>query len=807
MANHDIANWISQSRANGKTDKQIREELQQNGWLSSQIDQALEQADAEPISRAITKRKMFTTAPRAWTTMGMVLVVVVVAVALYFVNDHYHFVGHFGNTNTSTNSAAGSFPTVDAQLDAQSQLQKFSSYDDVATYLANNTQASYYGGMGTATLNETRDIAVEALPTPIGSSQGETFGLGTADLKAAPSANIIPDYSATNVQVEGVDEGDIVKTDGDYIYAISEKNLFIIDARPAGEMQIMSTIVFDNAPQDIYLDGDRMIVYGSDWTTSERPVFDTIRSTGFTYVKIFDISDRANPAQVRHLDFEGSYSQSRMIGDYLYLVTTQPTYVTYDDNPVPILLDDDAVVPLGERNGFNPDVYYIDAPYYAQIFTTVSAVNVMQSDAAVNADVFLLSGAEQLYVSLDNMYVAYTKYVDELSLTIDIYKQIIVPKLTAAEQQQITDIEAAPNHVLSVEEKTQKILTVMQRYVSTLSSDAEEALQAQIEQAIQDTYDDISKELEKTVVHRIAIDKGSLTYEATGEVTGHILNQFSMDEHDGYLRIATTKGQTWSRFDEGSSQSYNNLYILDQNMKQVGAVENLAEGEQIYSVRFMQNRAYLVTFRQTDPLYAIDVSDPRNPTVLGQLKVPGFSSYLHPYNDNLLIGFGKQADDDGRVQGLKLSLFDVSDVNNLREVDTYEMGDRGSDSIALNDHKAFLFDRDKNLLVVPVSLRDVTGDIVGNYTTHGAAVFTVTPDGFTYRDQINHSDGSEADNQIDYFYSYQYYDTMVKRSLYIDDILYTLSNKYLKAHQLSDLAAAGSLELTTGDGNDFTILR
>lgn len=803
MANHDIIHWVSQSRANGKTDKQIREELQQNGWLSSQIDQALEQADTEPIARAITKRSPLSGTPRrAWATLGLVLGVVVVAVGLYFVNDHYRFVGYFVNTNS--NLTATTPLTIDQQLAAQSQLKKFSSYDDVSTYVAEHAATGYYGGADVMTLNGTRRLMMEdAMPVPT----SEAFGLGTADLEISRSTSTAPDYSATNVQVAGVDEGDIVKTDGDYIYALSEKNLFIIDARPASEMRIMSTIVFENAPQDIYLADDRLIVYGADWTISERPVFNTIRSTGFTYVKIFDITDRANPAQVRHLDLEGSSSQSRMIGNYLYLVTTQPTYVAYDDNPVPILLDDDAVVPLGESGGFNPDVYYIDTPYYAQVFTTVSAVNVQDVDAEVNADVFLLSGAEQLYVSLDNMYIAYTKYIDELSLTIDIYKQIIVPQLTADEQQQIKDIEASPGHVLALEEKTQKILAIMERHVRSMTAAQEEALRQQIEQAIADTYEDISKELEKTVVHRIAIDRGVIEYQATGEVTGHVLNQFSMDEHDGYFRIATTRGQSWSRFADDSTQSYNNLYILDQNMRQTGAVENLAEGERIYSVRFMQNRAYLVTFRQIDPLFAIDVSDPRNPAVLGELKVPGFSSYLHPYDDTLLIGFGKQADDTGRVQGLKLSLFDVSDVNNLREVDTYEMGDRGSDSIALNDHKAFLFDKDKNLLVVPVSVRDSIDDVFGNYSTHGAAVFTVTPDGFAFREQINHSDGSAADNAVDYFYNYQYYNTMVKRSLYIDDILYTLSNKYVKANQLSDLAVAGSIELTTGDGDDFTIIR
>ena len=251
------------------------------------------------------------------------------------------------------------------------------------------------------------------------------------------------------------------------------------------------------------------------------------------------------------------------------------------------------------------------------------------------------------------------------------------------------------------------------------------------------------------------------------------------------------------------------MYVLDADLKQVGAVEKLAEGEQIYSVRFMQGRAYLVTFRQTDPLFVIDLADPTKPTVLGELKVPGFSSYLHPYSDTLLIGFGKQATDEGRVQGLKLSLFDVSDVDNLKEVDTYEMGDRGSDSIALDDHKAFLFSKDKNLLVIPVTLAEQ--ETLGSYRntyTHGAMVFSVDENGFTFRKQIDHSDGSDSDSNSAYYYGYSYYDTTIKRSMYIDNVLYTLSNKYLKMNGLEGLEEVKSLQLTPGESSDdFTVIR
>ena len=267
---------------------------------------------------------------------------------------------------------------------------------------------------------------------------------------------------------------------------------------------------------------------------------------------------------------------------------------------------------------------------------------------------------------------------------------------------------------------------------------------------------------------------------------------------------------TWSRFNLERQESYNNLYVLDDNLKVIGALENLAEGEKIYSVRFMQNRAYMVTFKQIDPLFVIDLSNPKNPKVLGKLKIPGYSDYLHPYDDTTLIGLGKDTGESEwggvRVKGLKLSLFDVSDVNDPKEIDVYIMGDSGSDSIALHDHKAFLFSLDKNLLSIPVSIRESAGSRgYGKLTFSGAAVFNVDKTGFELKGKIDHSDGGRISNQ-DYWRGYNYYDNTVKRSLYIDDVLYTFSNKYLKMNELDDLNLVKKLELKKEKpGGDFEI--
>ncbi len=206
----------------------------------------------------------------------------------------------------------------------------------------------------------------------------------------------------------------------------------------------------------------------------------------------------------------------------------------------------------------------------------------------------------------------------------------------------------------------------------------------------------------ETGIHKIRLDNGYIEGVADGSVPGWVLNQFSMDESDGYFRIATTTGHAW-----GVSTSKNNVYVLDEDLKVVGELEDLAPGEQIYSARFMGNRLYLVTFKKVDPLFVIDLADPTAPRVLGKLKIPGYSNYLHPYDEKHVIGLGKEAvDSEGGsfawYQGVKLSLFDVSDVSNPREVAKLEIGDRGTDSPALYDHKAFLFSRERNLLVIPI---------------------------------------------------------------------------------------------------------
>ncbi|MEE9224067.1 MAG: beta-propeller domain-containing protein, partial [Thermoplasmata archaeon] len=299
-----------------------------------------------------------------------------------------------------------------------------------------------------------------------------------------------------------------------------------------------------------------------------------------------------------------------------------------------------------------------------------------------------------------------------------------------------------------------------------------------------------------TVIHKIAINEGRISYVASGIVPGRILNQFSMDEHKGYFRIATTTGGWWR------DESKNNVYVMNKDMETVGKLEGLAPGETIYSARFFGNRCYLVTFKKIDPFFVIDLRNPESPKVLGKLKIPGFSTYLHPYDENHVIGIGKNADDQGDFawfQGLKMSLFDVTNVYRPKEIAKIDIGDRGTQSEALYDHKAFLFDKSRDLLIIPIQLHEVdeskySGEIppnaYGEFVTQGAFVFKLTiEDGFELKGTISHMD-ENWENPYTYWRG-----PFVRRSLYIEDNIYTVSNGMVKINDMDTLAEIKTVDL------------
>lgn len=677
------------------------------------------------------------------------------------------------------------------KLASQDKIKRFENYDELSNYLEEN-----------AGNNPTRDTGLRKEMLNV------TLANPVAEMVSFEDSAGAQDYSQTNVQVAGVDEADIIKTDGKYIYAVGDKKIAIIEAYPKDSMHVVSYVDLPARPEDIYVNGNSLAVFGTDDSVKNVGLFKEFRrNSGYAFFRVYDIANKTNPLLKRDLHFEGKYSNSRMIGDYVYFLTSSPAVYSYDELPIPRIVQDKRTVLNDPKtpNPCLPSVYYFEITGGSRSFMNVAAINVRNHDEQLADEVYMLADNQNMYVSKDNIYITYTKRVSESELSYDVLREMLAPRLSPKELKRVQEIEEAPRTLLSETEKMNKIQGIFQRYVESRSDEEQLRFEAELKEKMKKKYADISKELEKTVVHKIAINKNILEYKNFGQVPGSVLNQFSMDEDKGYFRIATTKNRSWSMFfDEGEIQqkSYNNLYVLDENLKVVGAVENLAPDEQIHSVRFMQGRAYVVTFRQVDPLFVIDLKNPRTPRVLGQLKVTGYSDYLHPYDETTLIGLGRETENNGYGgvinRGIKLSLFDVSDVHSPKELAKYELGERGSDSIALDDHKAFLFSKDKNLLVIPVTVVENSNAARSNekiFTISGAAVFNVDKSGFSLKGMIDHSDKGKPGIREYWWESYGYYDNMVKRSLYIEDTLFTFSSKYLFANNLGDLKLIQKIKL------------
>ncbi len=724
--------------------------------------------------------------------------------AIFVISFGYFFLQQHLTPAQNTNTPGTVIPgntTIPNEPSGGTALAKFNSYDQFKKFLADNMTTAGYGSgpvmrnmMGEAAPGVALD-----LPKEFAGFSGQSVSQGTDTSQA-------PDYSQTNVQIAGVDEADIIKSDGTYLYIVSRNHVHIVAATPAADAKILSTLNFDDYPQEIYISDDhtRLAVYGSQnqiYPMGANIKMMPIRNSGQTFFKVYDITDKTQPKEIRKLSFEGYATDSRMVGNYVYFITSKNQYDWYNGPfPLPRIMDNDKLVG-GEPDaaGYRfPDVYYFPFPYQSSNLTTVSSINIMDPSVELSTQNYVLENGQQLFVSPDNIYITYTKNLDSQEIEYDVMKSVFTDKLTAEERAHVQEIEAAPNYILTKYERQSKAQAIFQMHLMALNENDQKALETQFETAVKQKYAELADQFEVTNIYKIGFKDGVLTYRGNASVPGSVINQFAMDESNGYFRIATTKNPVWIPYGENdqNQKPYNNLYVLDPDMKRVGAVEHLAEGERIYSVRFMQGRAYMVTFQQVDPLFVIDLSDPAAPRVLGELKVPGYSSYLHPMDDTTLIGLGKETETNqfGSTvpKGVKISIFDVADVAHPVEKASYSFNTNSSDSPALYDHKAFLFSGSKNLLVIPLQVWSAGGSAPKGLSDNfmGAAVFTVTKDSIALKGFVKHA--SEVQNG----YSYDQY---VQRSLYIGDVLYTLSDAYLKASGLSDLSEIKSIAFPAED--------
>lgn len=635
-----------------------------------------------------------------------------------------------------------------------------------------------------------------------------------ADKTAGSSAS--SGYSQTNIQVEGVDEADLIKTDGQYLYLIASNRLYIVDARQPSQMTVVSSILFKAASEtksivtgesvlEMFLDTahNRLILlisgylYQKDATTGSEPavrdfaadkmMYPYQAGRNYTTTRVYDISDKSEPKLTRQFTQEGSYITARKIGDIVTVVTSKYQYRIMAMTEPAIV---DQVAPA-ETAGSEPAAGSASSETAGADSTAETTETAAAGTDIKPEDVFPATTDSPT----DGVWE--TVAPDQITLVKngDPGNQVILASIDTVDDSQKPDLLAVIGTSGTVYCSTDYLYMLGWRTIYHEPADSKS-------QATYENYTDI---------YRYSLKDGQIKAAGEGTVPGSILNQFSLDEYNGYLRIATTTGEAWSG---SANPSKNNIYILNSSLKRVGSVTGLAAGETIRSVRFIGDTGYVVTFRTTDPLFVLDLGTPSNPKVLGKLKIPGYSAYLHPYGEDRLLGIGYDVAVDGEIayeKGLKVSLFDISDLSSPKELSTILLGSRGSYSDLTYNHKSLLFSLEKNLIAFPALLAKTTTDSrleYGQPNFQGLIVLTVANDKLVLRGGVTHFDKFSAidgplqtftENDMNAFYGYD----AINRGAFIDDTLFTFSNRQVRASSLDTLAKVGAVELPGYDQQQY----
>ena len=532
-----------------------------------------------------------------------------------------------------------------------------------------------------------------------------------------PNANSMTDYSKTNIQTEGVDEGDIVKTDGKYIYFVNDKGLTIIDSNPLTMKKVfeLKNKNYGKLIRDIFLDKNKLII-----------ISDVLqKNIGHrTFIETYDISDIKNPKLINENNVNGEYNQSRKKGERLYVITNDHYHsdTLYNEmRQYPIDLND-----LYERSnkfklvseGVNLEkVIYM--PFTTHISLTVISSIPLYPDEATDKIIFT-GDPGQLYMSNDNIYTTSKQY----ALNVD--------KIT-------TDTE----------------------------------------------------------IRKFAIEDKQFRYVGKIKVEGRLLNQFSMGEENGVLFVAHSKPPTDKKDRENIISSFN------ENMKKISSLRGIAPKEKIYSARFVNGKAYVVTFRMIDPLFVVDIKNPSMMKILGQLKIPGYSNYLHPYSDKYLIGFGYNVGQDiygSDIRlGYKISLFDVSDYTKPKELSVVNIGEEGSYSYLGNNHKMLMFDSKRNIFALPIfevsskKERYYNHDYTKYDYFYGVFVIQLSNEKLKIKGKISHSDSKNAGELANEYNKNSR--QKIQRIVQIGENIYTLSHSMLKVNDINTMEELKTLKL------------
>jgi hypothetical protein len=597
----------------------------------------------------------------------------------------------------------------------------------------------------------------------------------------APSGAGAKDVSGTNNQVAGVDEADFIKNDNKYIYVVSGSHLRIIEAWPAESAHEIANVTVPGEAKKLFVEGNRALVYsamprqatsqgsGGSFGSASYPGGSGDCTYGYdgcvpagdgteTDISVFDITDRAAPTLVRSIHSSSSLIAARRIGNAVHTVLGQPS--------------------LADGIGWEAWAPLPSDPTEADINAAYDALIAKNTEALDKVDV-------------GNVLPSWT---DSAGPAPDaVLFQSSMPDGTALTSVLSLDLGS---------DTSLKIASVISRPGWVYASGNSLYMAVPHQQIAGWGWYEGQSANELSTIHKFSIGTAPLAtgYIGSGVVKGHVLNQFAMDDKDGFLRVATTTGHA------PSEDAHSTISVLEDkggSLAVAGQIDQIAKSEDIRSVRFDGERGYIVTFKKTDPLFVFDLANPRAPKTLGELKIPGFSTYMHMMDATHLLTIGYDAADQGDFAfftGVLLQIFDVSNPASPTLAHKEIIGTRGTSSEALTNHLAFNYFAPKNLLALPMTVCE-GGDGNGNFGTEmtfsGLMVYdTTVASGFSLRGKVAHPNSSQAGGSQN---DYGYYDmgcsnwwtnasSEVKRSIIMDDWVFSVSSTRIKVNNLNALA-------------------
>ncbi len=626
---------------------------------------------------------------------------------------------------------AGCTSSVDPTLaegSNESSLQTFSSAEELEAFLASS------------------------------SAGGVEDSVTRAEVVSESAADMPAEYAAGNVQHEAVDEADILVTDGEYAYTVSDRTLFVVRAYPGSEAEVVSQTRLDYRPQGLFLEDDSLLVIGSSSGSSVvRPSFDGYPgSSSWSSLQVFSVEQPEALSLVKNASFEGSYVDARLADGVAHVVFNSPVG---GGLPLPSL-----VVEGVEERVSASEVAYFPRPYSSAQLTTVQSLDF--SSLEFSSRSVLSERSQHVYMG-EHLFLASPRYINEWSVRQEEMLSVAEEVADDAVLSFFRRVDAVDEDILSAQQKEQRKVQVVGRWLAGLPGAEQDAFVDSVDSRVDERMSS-HEFLQYTDIAKLAVSSSGAQVVASGSVYGLVDGQFSFDERSDALRVVTTTNAQWSG-GERVRESESHVYHLTDDLSVDQRLSGLLVGDRVSAARFVDDRLYLSSSRDESPFVVVDTASLE---VLGNLSLDGFSRYLHPVGEDVVLGLGRGSSERGSAQGLSLQLLDVRDVSAPVELSRWVSDQRFSSSTAEFSHQAFFYDSANELVVIPVFAR---GERVGDESYNGALVFDVSEQEVSLLGLIDHGSSDR-------------WGSSVERSFRIEELLYTKSPELLRINRVDDLS-------------------